>query len=92
MADTTSEILYVKSRPAPWLDMKNKWIYNAYGVFYAQIKFPSEKKQLFGGTAHKICMFRCAGAIPLWEWLTMDVEKSKIVEPEEQNFTCPRMP
>ena len=70
----TSETLYVKNLPTPWLDVKKKRIYNAHDVFYEQTKNP-----LCGGTTvHKICMicnFGCADIILLRKWLTMDAGK-----------------
>ena len=36
----TSETLYVKSLPTPWLDMKKKRIWNEHDIFYAQTKIP----------------------------------------------------
>ena len=44
----TSETLYAKSLPTPWLDIKKKWIWNAHEVFNAQIKIPFKKAVLWG--------------------------------------------
>jgi len=38
----TTETLYVKGLPTPWLDMKKKRIWHAHDVFYAQTKIPSK--------------------------------------------------
>jgi len=47
--------LYVKSRPAPWLDVEKKRIQNVRDVFYTQTKFPS-KTPFLGGTVYESCM------------------------------------
>ena len=81
--DMTTNTLYVKSLPTPWLDVKKTDLAHAWRFRRTNKKSPL-KYPLFGGTLHKICMtctFRCADTILLRKWLTMDIWKWKIVWP-----------
>jgi len=74
---TSETLCEEQSYTVSWYEEKNES--KTRMTFSAQKQNSSLKKQLFGWTVYKICMFRCEVTILLWKWLKMDVGKSKIV-------------